>query len=261
MSEAKTIGEQRQKILESLPAEARAEREDYWQRSDFKVAKRRTRLKTFFECLDLRNSLRALGYMCSQHRNQTRCNGEQYILHPLGMACRCEALVAKQVKARFKEGRDTEERDRLLATILLHDVVEDTYATLESLPVSDEIIHSVELVTFKCKNGEKKSDMKRRVFYDMLKDKTAVECKGFDRWDNSSTMTALPERNIRKNVLETNIFVLPMLKEAREIYPEDTDLLFVLSDAIKTHNRLLEHFTDVTDGMDVNLWAELTDGS
>ena len=63
----------------------------------------------------------------------------------------------------------------------------------------------------------------------MLDCKGAIIVKGLDRYHNMSTMAGVLEgENIRKNILENEELLLPMMKEAKEKYPELSDILFVL---------------------------------
>ena len=56
------------------------------------------------------------------HEGQQRKSGEPYIVHPLTMACNALALGIRD--------------DKVVATILLHDVCEDCDVSLKELPIS-----------------------------------------------------------------------------------------------------------------------------
>ena len=87
-----TIKEQRETILAKLNEPERIKHTYELEQSDIKVAKMRTRLKVHFGDLKLEQSMDALGYMCEKHGEQLRKNGELYIVHPLSMACRQQAM-------------------------------------------------------------------------------------------------------------------------------------------------------------------------
>ncbi|MBQ6354955.1 hypothetical protein IJJ18_00830 [Candidatus Saccharibacteria bacterium] len=228
--------------MEKLPGEEKAKLQERLDESDIAVAKMRTRLKVFFKYAGggMPQSMGVLGYMCQKHCNQIRKNGEQYIVHPLSMACRAEALGVLD--------------DELFATILLHDVVEDTNAKLEDLPASEEVKKAVKLMTFDWPRRTTslsspclKSQAKREYYENLAQNKTALLCKGFDRWDNLGTMTALSKRAIRKNVLETSIWLLPKLEKAKNDWPEDSDMMFLVRGEIKISMLMLAHYNEVND--------------
>lgn len=217
--------------------------------SDLKVEKMRTRLKVYFDDLGLEQSMDALGFMCEKHGDTLRRNGELYIVHPLSMACRFQSLKIPD--------------DNLFATLLLHDVIEETAPlnrvllssevekAAEDLPVGDTVKTAVKLMTISAiHDGEANSDIKFRYYHrfiesDRLENKIALKCKGFDRWDNISTMTALSKRAIRKNILETSILLLPVLKEAKTKWPRESNILFLLRAAIKENNDTLAYYNNI----------------
>ena len=221
------------------------------EQSDLKVEKMRTRLKVYFDDLGLEQSMDALGYMCEKHGEALRKNGELYIVHPLSMACRFQSLKIPD--------------DNLFATILLHDVIEETAPlnrtllssevarAVEDLPTGPVVKEAVKLMTISAiYSGEKNSDIKFRYYQqfvenDRLENKVALKCKGFDRWDNISTMTALSKRAIYKNVLETSILLLPVLKTAKTKWPRESNILFLLRTTIKETNDILAFYNGIED--------------
>lgn len=229
----------------------RDQRRKELEQSDLKVEKMRTRLKVYFDDLGLEQSMDALGYMCEKHGNSLRKNGELYIVHPLSMACRLQALKIPD--------------DDLFATILLHDAIEET-ATLdrvlssnevaklaEDLPVGPTVKAAVKMVTISSiYPNEKKSEIAFRYYHQFIEDdqlvnKIALKCKGFDRWDNNTTMTALSKRAIRKNVLETSVLLLPILKEAKSKWPRESNILYLLRSSIKETNDILAFYNNIED--------------
>ncbi len=258
-----TIKEQRELILSQLDEAGRAKRVHELEQSDIKVAKMRTRLKVHFGDLGLEQSMDALGHMCEKHGEQLRKNGELYIVHPLSMACRQQAMGVIN--------------DELYATNLLHDVVEDSAPEgrrllnsevakmVADLPVGETVKAAVRLMTLSAAYpNEPYSETKRRYFQQFIdedrpENKIALECKGFDRWDNITTITNLSKRAIRKNVLETSIFLLPVLKKAKTKWPREANLLYLLRTNIKDINKILAHYNGITDLNDIEELVRLLD--
>lgn len=245
-----TIAHNREIYLNRIKdKEKRIEKKLELERSDLKVEKMRTRLKVYFDDLGLEQSMDALGYMSEKHGDKLRKNGELYIVHPLSMACRFQSLKIPD--------------DDLFATILLHDVIEETAPlnrlllssevarAAEDLPVGPVVKEAVKLMTISAiHDGEKKSEVKMRYYNqfvenDRIENKIALKCKGFDRWDNITTMTALSKRAIRKNILETSILLLPVLKIGKTKWPRESNILYLLRTAIKETNDILAFYNDI----------------
>ena len=185
-----------------------------------------THLSGFCKGAGLEESLRALGYMREKHGGQTRANGQSYIVHPLWMANYATALGIRD--------------DNIIATILLHDVCEDTDTRIEELPFNETIRRGVRYMTFRKHEGEDKPAAKRRYFYELLESREALICKGLDRFMNLSTMEGLlSEAAIEKNVRETDELLLPVMKVGKENWPELSDYLFVMRANIRAVNDTL----------------------
>jgi len=259
-----SIREQREELFKDLPALERANKIAKLEKSDTKIDKMRTRLKVYFDALKLEQSMDALGYMYERHGDQIRKGGEQYVIHPMSMACRLQSLEIPD--------------DKLFATILLHDVIEDSapagrtllnsdvMKALETLPFDKTVRAAVRLMTISAAYpNEPKSEMKLRYFQqfideDKLENKIALKCKGFDRWDNNATMIALPPEAIRKNVLETSILLLPVMKKAKTKWPRESNILYLLRTSIKETNNILAYYNDVTNLNDFEELKRLLDG-
>lgn len=175
-------------------------------------------------CSDKHNpkpeTMRALGYARRKHLGQFRDNGEPYIVHPLSMA-------------NFAIGLGLTD-DNLLAVILLHDICEDTFTSVNELPVNDTVRHGVKYMTIQELPGEDKYETKRRYFWSLLEDKNALICKAIDRYSNLSTMAGVfDEERIKKNLRETHELLMPVLKEAKESYPEYANELYILRNIIR----------------------------
>ena len=148
----------------------------------------------------------ALGYARRKHAGQLRKNGRPFILHPLKAATYAISCGIKD--------------DVLLAAILLHDVPEDTMTPVTELPCNDEVKHAVELMTFRRCDGESKLEAKRRYYYGLMESKYALLCKAYDRVNNIWTLCDLSREAIIKNIYETAFFLMPLLDDAKSLWPE-----------------------------------------
>ena len=151
-------------------------------RTLYNVDKMYTYLRGFLIGANMRESLTALQFARRMHKNQTRKDGTPYIVHPLRMACYAIAIGIRD--------------DNIVATVLLHDVVEDCGVEVDNLP--------------------------------------AIIAKALDRYDNLCDMAGvLAEKDIIKNIKETRELLLPVLKEAKEKWVDLADVLFVLRTNIR----------------------------
>ena len=198
------------------------------ERYEYNVDKMYTYLRGFLVGGKFTQSVIALQYAREKHKDQKRKNGVPYIVHPLSMACYAAALGLND--------------DNIFATILLHDVPEDCGVEIEHLPVNDTVKYAVKCMTItKFKTDKSKIETKRRYFNNLLESKEAVICKALDRYNNLSDMPfALSEDAVGKNAAETDILLLPMLKEAKEKWADLADILFVLRTNIRGINDILK---------------------
>ena len=195
----------------------------------YNESKMYTNLSGFFKGAGMQSSLRALGFMREKHGQQRRANGQLFIVHPLWMANYAVALGIKD--------------DNVIATILLHDVCEDTGTVIEDLPFNETIRKGVKYVTFRKYDNEEKSIAKIRYFNELLESKEALICKGLDRFMNLSTMEGvLSKEAIEKNVKETDELLLPVMKAGKEKWPEMSDYFFVMRANIRAVNDTLAAF-------------------
>ncbi len=178
-----------------------------------------TRVKIIAQTEHLTNTLESLVFMREKHAGQYR-NGSkfatesvEYINHPLMMCCHACAMGIKD--------------DAILSAILLHDVVEDTDALLDDLPVSDEIKEIVDLVTFKRIEGKTYKECKE-IYYNKLKDnKKACIVKIIDRCNNVSTMAGCYNRDrLIKYINETEEFIIPIVNHLKNT--EYSDMAFIV---------------------------------
>lgn len=180
-----------------------------------------TRLRSLALSENLSESYKALHYIRERHAGQFRKQGKftrehvQYINHPLLMACQAHAFGIRD--------------DRLLAAILLHDVVEDTGVTKEELPFSEEVREIVGLVSFFVPPGQTKEEAKRDYYRKIAENPKACVVKVIDRCNNVSTMSASFRREkILEYIVETEVYVLPLTTVLKDHYPEYSDLAFLV---------------------------------
>lgn len=192
----------------------------------YNESKMYTHLSGFCKGADMKSSLRALGFMREKHGGQMRSNGQLFIVHPLWMANYVIALGIKD--------------EDIVATVLLHDVCEDTGTKIEELPFNDIIRKGVKYMTFRKYDHEDKQVAKRRYFSELLESREALMCKGLDRFMNLSTMEGiLSEEAIIKNIKETDELLLPVMKAGKEKWPEMSDYFFVMRANIRAVNDTL----------------------
>jgi GTP pyrophosphokinase len=180
------------------------------------VDKMYTYLRGFLVGAGMNESLRALGFARQQHSSQTRKDGTPYIVHPLSMACYAVAMGLKE--------------DNIIATILLHDVPEDCGINVDYLAVNSTMKNAVKHMTIqRFKTDIDKIETKCRYFNELLESREALICKALDRYNNLSDMPlSMSADAVGKNVAETEVLLMPILKEAKSVYPDLADALFVL---------------------------------
>ena len=137
----------------------------------------------------------AFEYCVTMHAGQKRWTNEEYYIHPLSVA-----------KIIISLGLDSQ----AIAATLLHDVVEDTEATLEDVKrlFGDEVALLVDGVTkigrisINSKEQEQAESL-RKMLIAMGKDIRVIIIKLADRLHNMRTLDAIPEHKQREKSLET----------------------------------------------------------
>ncbi len=181
----------------------------------FNPEKMFTFIRGFGNGAQMPETLKALAFAREKHQGQMRKSGEPYIIHPLTMACNALSLGIRD--------------DAVIATILLHDVCEDCGVGLQELPVGDQVRHSVGLMTFNIMPGETKETAKVRYYNMILQDRAATLTKLVDRCHNVSSMEGtFSEEKLLAYIEETRQYVLPLMRNAKSVYPADSDVLFAL---------------------------------
>lgn len=186
------------------------------------VDKMYTYLKAYLKGTVMNESLRALSYARRMHKDQTRKDGLPYIAHPLRMACYAAALGIKD--------------DATMCTILLHDICEDCGVPFDELPFAACIRTGVKYVTVtQFDTDRSKDETKRRYYSELIYSPEACITKGIDRYDNLTDMIfSLSNDAIGKNTAETDILLLPVLKQAKDKYSDLSDILYVIRTNLKS---------------------------
>lgn len=192
------------------------------------VEKMYTYLRGYLIGANMKQSITALQFAREHHSGQTRKDGTPYIVHPLSMACYAVALGLRD--------------DNIIATILLHDTVEDCGVRSEYLPVNDTVKRAVQYMTItKFDTDLDKIETKCRYFNELLDCREALICKALDRYNNLGDMPiSFTKDAMGKNVAETEVLLLPVLKRAKERYADLADILFILRTNISTLNEAIK---------------------
>lgn len=201
-------------------------------KSVFNPDKMYTYIRGFANALKMEQTLKALSFAREKHHDQFRKSGEPYIVHPLTMACNAVSMGIRD--------------DNTIATILLHDVCEDCGVSLQELPVNDVVRRGVQLMTFTVLDGETKEIAKKRYYNMLIQSKEAVITKLIDRCHNVSSMAGtFSIEKLKSYIEETRTYVLPLLRQAKDRFPEESDRLFMLK----------YHITSVVDAIDLTMQA------
>lgn len=192
-----------------------------WELHDamFSIDNMLRRVRMYAQAKKMTQTQKAIRIMLKYHDGAVRKSNNgaavPYVIHPLMMACHAFAL-----------GIDS---DVLIATILLHDVVEDTEATLQKLDVSEEIKQAVDLVSFEELNGMSKEESFEIYYKKIGQNKIASMVKLLDRCNNVSTMaTGFQPEKMARYIVETEEYVLPLLDKVKHEYDEYYDAAFLL---------------------------------
>ena len=180
---------------------------------------------------------KAFEYCVEKHEGQKRCTNEDYYIHPFNVALIIVTL-----------GMDSES----IAAALLHDVVEDTDATLEDIKrgFGDEVALLVDGVTkigrlnFSTKEQQQAESL-RKMLIAMGQDIRVIIIKLADRLHNMRTIDAMPEQKQRDKSLETLEIYAPIAHRLgiRPVKEELEDLAIKHLDpvAYKEIENLLSH--------------------
>ena len=183
--------------------------------SAFNSEKMYTFLRGYASGAGMKETMKALSFAREKHEGQFRKSGEPYIVHPLIMACNAVSMGIND--------------DNVIATVLLHDVCEDCGVSLAELPVNDTVRRAVDLMTFRVMDGESKEIAKNRYYNMLIQSREATLTKLIDRCHNVSSMAGtFSVEKLKAYIEETRHYVLPLLRKAKNHYPQNSDELFLL---------------------------------
>ena len=173
-------------ILSRLPGAARR---------DHGVGRLVSTLKTYLPDESVEQVVRAYAFSNDAHTGQKRKSGEAYITHPVAVA---------------QELADMHLDVQAIIAALLHDVVEDTSASLED--IADEFGHEVaqlvdgvsklDQIRFRSR-AEAQAESFRKMMMAMIEDIRVILVKLADRLHNMETLGAMPTNKKKRIARET----------------------------------------------------------
>src|SRR5215210_7745012 len=145
---------------------------------------------------------RAFVFSCERHADQRRASGEDFIVHPIGVAKICAGMRL-----------DT----ATLCAALLHDTVEDTSASLDEVreEFGDEIAQLVDGltklsgVTFQSRD-DRQAENYRKMMVAMARDIRVILIKLADRLHNMRTIGSMPKAKQHDKARETLEIFAPL---------------------------------------------------
>ncbi|MDQ4049096.1 MAG: bifunctional (p)ppGpp synthetase/guanosine-3',5'-bis(diphosphate) 3'-pyrophosphohydrolase, partial [Actinomycetota bacterium] len=144
----------------------------------------------------------AFVFACDHHADQRRASGEDFIIHPVGVAKICAGMRL-----------DT----ATLCAALLHDTVEDTSASLDEVAADfgDEVATLVDGVTkltgitFQSRD-DRQAENYRKMMMAMARDPRVILIKLADRLHNMRTIEAMPKQKQQEKAKETLDIFAPL---------------------------------------------------
>ncbi len=161
------------------------------------------KLKTYMDESDIAIVSKAYQYALEKHYGQKRLTGEDYIEHPLAVAC---------ILANIKADMET------ICAGLLHDVLEDTdsnEAELKKL-FGNEItslvlgVTKINSISFKGSDSEAEIANQRKILVGLTEDVRVIVIKLADRLHNMRTLYTLPLERQKAKAKETLDILVPI---------------------------------------------------
>ena len=173
-----------------------------------------TYVKTKAADAGMRQTLAALPFMREKHEDTVRDGTDvPYRVHPLTLACHALAMNIAD--------------DDVLATALLHDVIEDTGTRRDELPdeIGETVRDAVCLLSYNTylaagddRDPDKKDKIKPMYYENIAKNPLAALVKCMDRCNNLSTMvTGFDKKHMADYVKQTEKYVLPLLDVVKAV--------------------------------------------
>lgn len=176
-------------------------------------------IKGFAKGRNLHKTVKAISYATKLHEGQKRKSGEDYIDHPMRV---CKQLISLGIYD-----------DHILASSLLHDVIEDCGVSSADLKekFSVNVGNTVSLLSkpkFVPKGMDKATVLSR--YYDAIMNSDnigAMLIKISDRCHNLSTMTGpFTQDKIREYIHETKTYIYPLCRYVIDNYPKYSDIVY-----------------------------------
>ncbi len=154
------------------------------------------------EQIDKRLVQKAFVFACDRHADQRRRTGEEFIVHPIGVAKICAGMRL-----------DT----ATLCAALLHDTVEDTSASLDEVreAFGEEIgtlvdgVTKLTGITFQSRD-DRQAENYRKMMVAMAADIRVILIKLADRLHNMRTLGAMPKQKQQEKAKETLDIFAPL---------------------------------------------------
>lgn len=172
-------------------------------------------------------AIRLLLSEMSAEKGMSRHDGRDYFVHPIAIAQRLldfgYSKLYNGVNLTKDESEENYETDVLIATALLHDILEDVdWITKEYLirEYDEYLFTQVDNVTKR--DGEPIEDYLKRVSSSRI----SAIVKIADRLDNVCTLASSSYSHRKKQLNETKKYYLPLTKQYRTLYYEDTSFFW-----------------------------------
>jgi len=211
------------------------------------------KVRTYAPDADIDLLRRAYEFSAREHKGQVRRSGEPYLVHPLGVA---EILADRKMDIVT------------IAAGLLHDVVEDTPTSIESVRelFGEQVAHVVSGVTKLsglqfASSEERQAESFRKMLMAMVDDIRVILVKLADRLHNMRTLQHLPEQRRTRIAQETRDIYAPIANRLgmSKIKNELEDLAFQYLEpaAYAELRREVEATRTATEGLIETLIAQL----
>lgn len=171
------------------------------------------RIKVTAQARGFNNTYRAVYVAEELHKGQYRKSGEDYVSHPARVT---SLLLARKIY-----------NDEILATALLHDVIEECDISEEELihkyGIDEKIVKNVRILSYD--KRESKDEYYKRI----RENPACLLVKIADRCHNVSTMAdAFSMEKMKEYVEETERYVLPLCEYGKKFLFDYSDEIFTL---------------------------------
>jgi (p)ppGpp synthase/HD superfamily hydrolase len=173
-------------------------------------------------------ALKALEFARKYHQGVRKDGVTKEFQHQLEIALYCTTLSALP------------DEEKVLATALLHDVVEDYNVPREEIKLlfGEQIEEAVWILTKEFKGVKKSYDS---YFNDISNNPIAAIVKGADRIHNVQTMLGVFSKEKQERYLEeVETYFLPMIKQAKYNFPEHSAAFFNIQHMLKSQVQLFK---------------------